>query len=77
MAGRNESPTCPGLPCGRRQSGGGNDGGTGAERQRRLGELGDKINDIKRKRRAAQDDEELDRGVKKAKVLFKAITTYP
>ena len=48
-----------------------------AERQRRLGELGDKINDIKRKRRAAQDDEELDRGVKKAKALFKATTTYP
>ena len=45
--------------------------------QRRLGELEDKINDLKRKRRAAQDDEELDRGVKKAKVLFKAITTYP
>ena len=45
--------------------------------QRRLGELEDKINDLKRKRRAAQDDEELDRGVKKAKALFKATTTYP
>ena len=47
-----------------------------AERQRHPGELGDRIKDIKRKRRAAQDGEELDRGVKKAKALYKANTTY-
>ena len=35
-----------------------------AERQRRLGVLSNKINDIKRKRRAAEDDLEMGRGVK-------------
>ena len=35
--------------------------------------LSDKINDIKRKRKAAQDDIEQGRGVKKARDLFKAL----
>ena len=45
-----------------------------AERQRRLSELGDRINDIKRKQRAAQDDDDLDRPSRSRQLLMRQLS---